>query len=227
MNLYALRSNHWTRTHRALLATPDGASTTVAGGYDTTLMGMAITPDGPINVLQLTDDATKLIRIDPAAGFANQQVTLGPAMAVRDMDAGPDGSLHFTGGPLDDLGVWLIAPDGALAKLPALIPGLPFSPTSNPSAIHCDQASGTLWVAQNSPSVEARVYTIDLASGDAALWCQIAGCPQPSVRGISYDPVSRLPIVGLDAYATVGYLDQSGVAQASIRIARPADVDLR
>jgi hypothetical protein len=135
------------------------------------------------------------------------------------------GNLYFSGGPVSSIGVYRIAPDLTVTKVAQPQPGglAPFEPYG----VHCDLGTNTLWIADNIPSSQGRVFSLKLSNNELNFYATVKNFTQPSLRCINFDPDTQLPILGLHTTGLVGPLASTGTLQAPLSIKNSVDIKLR
>ncbi len=218
--LYVLQSNHGTGVHRVLVFETDGTLVRKFEGFSSTLMAMTVLDNGEIYLLHTNASGqnSRVLRVDPQTGQITVHFDFGQAWTLRDMDHDESGNLYFTGGPgpPNSIGVFKITPDGHLSLHAALL----FC-----SGIEYHAETRTFWTTVNLAGASAYVYTVDLG-GNVQFYSGVLGFTQPSVRGISFDPVRSAPVIGLGGPGKVGYIGMDWQFHGIADLLWPIDVDV-
>jgi hypothetical protein len=223
--LYALHYNKLTARCRLALIAPSGEVTIAPLDLGSQVRAMTIPLDGKLRLLRNNQIKTELLIVDPRAGFALTTIEIGGVWSVRDMTFDRAGNLYFSGGPVNSIGVYRIAPDLTVTKIAQPQPGVtaPFQPYG----LHCDLRTNTLWIGDNLPSTQGRVFSLGLTSDNLKLYTTVSNFIQPSLRSINFDTESQLPVIGLHTFGLVGPLLPSGALRAPLSIKNVTDIDFR
>jgi hypothetical protein len=224
--LYGLNYNKSTGRNRLVLIAPNGEVTFAPLDLGSQVRVMTIPLDGKIRLLRNSQLNTELLTVDPRAGYALTSVVIGAGgWAARDMTHDRAGNLYFSGGPVSSIGVYRIAPDLTVTKVAQAQPGAPA--LFDPFGVHCDLGTNTLWIADNIPSSQGRVFSLKLNSNELNFYATVKNFTQPSLRCINFDSETQLPILGLHQTGLVGSLVPAGTLQAPLSIKSSVDIKLR